>query len=64
MIIAADNLRITRDADTRRRYQRAFVPMLAAAGLDMILMNVLDPSLMRVVDCCGHITDGTVFTWL
>ncbi len=51
------------DPDTRRRYQSAFLPMLAAAGVNMILMNVLDPALMRVAGSCRHITDEAVFTW-
>jgi 5-methyltetrahydrofolate corrinoid/iron sulfur protein methyltransferase len=51
------------DADARRRYQCAFLPMLAAAGLDMILMNVLDPALMRLAGDCRRITAQTIFTW-
>jgi 5-methyltetrahydrofolate corrinoid/iron sulfur protein methyltransferase len=51
------------DADTRRRYQRTFLPMLAAAGLDMILMNVLDAATMRTADACRNLTDGGIFTW-
>lgn len=51
------------DPGTRCRYQHAFLPMLAAAGLDMILMNVLDQATMRVADACRQITDGAIFTW-
>jgi 5-methyltetrahydrofolate corrinoid/iron sulfur protein methyltransferase len=51
------------DADTRRRFQCAFLPMLAAAGLDVILMNVLDPSVMQIAEDCGRIAAGTIFTW-
>jgi 5-methyltetrahydrofolate corrinoid/iron sulfur protein methyltransferase len=51
------------DAAARRRYQSAFLPMLAAAGLDMVLMNVLDSSIMQVAEDCRQITAGTVFTW-
>ncbi len=51
------------DADVRRRYQGTFLPMLAAAGLDMILMNVLDPAGRRIADACRNITGGTIFTW-
>lgn len=51
------------DPDTRSHYQCAFLPMLAAAGLSMILMNVLDPASMRVADACRQITDDTIFTW-
>jgi 5-methyltetrahydrofolate corrinoid/iron sulfur protein methyltransferase len=51
------------DADTRRHYQQTFLPMLAAAGLDMILMNVLDAATMRTVDACRNLTTGGIFTW-
>jgi len=51
------------DAATRRRYQGAFLPMLAAAGLDIVLMNVLDPELMSTAAACRNITGETVFTW-
>jgi len=51
------------DAAARRRYQSAFLPMLAGAGLDVFLMNVLDASVMRVAEDCRQITAGTIFTW-
>jgi 5-methyltetrahydrofolate corrinoid/iron sulfur protein methyltransferase len=51
------------NAAARRRYQSAFLPMLAAAGLDMILMNVLDSSIMQVAKDCRRITAGRIFTW-
>ncbi|MGD9309018.1 MAG: dihydropteroate synthase [Desulfosarcina sp.] len=50
-------------ADARRHYQGAFLPMLAAAGVDMILMNALDPGLMRIVGVCRSITGKRVFSW-
>lgn len=49
--------------DARCRYQKAFTPMLAAAGIGMILMNVLDQEVMRTARTCRRITDGTIFTW-
>jgi 5-methyltetrahydrofolate corrinoid/iron sulfur protein methyltransferase len=51
------------DPDTRRRYQCAFLPMLVAAGLSMILLNVLDPAVMHTVASSLRIADGTVFSW-
>ena len=51
------------DAAARRRYQAAFLPMLAAADLGMILMNALDPPLMEMAADCRKITGGAVFTW-
>jgi len=51
------------DDGTRRQYQKIFLPMLAAAGLDMVLMNVLDPSIMCAVEDCERLTSKSVFTW-
>ena len=51
------------DNRTRTRYQAAFLPMLAAAGLDMILMNVLDTVLMQTASACGRIVGENVFSW-
>lgn len=49
--------------DMRNNYQSTFVPMLAAAGVDMLLMNVLDPAVMRTARTCQRITNGAIFTW-
>jgi 5-methyltetrahydrofolate corrinoid/iron sulfur protein methyltransferase len=49
--------------DTRRRYQCAFLPMLVSAGVSMILLNVLDPAVVRVAGSSQRITDRTVFSW-
>jgi 5-methyltetrahydrofolate corrinoid/iron sulfur protein methyltransferase len=51
------------DQAVRNRYQQAFLPMLAAAGTDFILMNVLDPDLMRTAKACRNITAGSIFSW-
>ena len=51
------------DADTRRHYQQAFLPMLAAAGLDWVLMNTLDPFLMKTAEACRKLAADTIFTW-
>ncbi len=51
------------DRETRRHYQTAFLPMLAAAGLDMVMMNVLDPALMHLVRACATIAGRKVFAW-
>ncbi|WP_372679098.1 dihydropteroate synthase [Desulfosarcina sp.] len=49
--------------EKRRRYQAAFLPMLVCAGVDMVLLNVLDPALMRVARSSQRIVDRTVFSW-
>jgi 5-methyltetrahydrofolate corrinoid/iron sulfur protein methyltransferase len=51
------------DKAVRKRYQQAFLPMLAAAGTNLILMNVLDPDLMRTAEACRNITAGGIFSW-
>ena len=51
------------DAATRSRYQRAFLPMLASAGVSMVLMNVLDPELMEIARACTQISAEGIFAW-
>jgi len=51
------------DAAARKRYQQVFLSMLAAAGTDFILMNVLDPDLMRTAKACRNITADNIFSW-
>lgn len=51
------------DADMRRRYQVAFLPMLAAAGVEMILLNALDAAIMDVAASCRNISADMIFTW-
>jgi F420-dependent methylenetetrahydromethanopterin dehydrogenase len=73
MIIFADILRITLpsigraveclDPGTRGPYQAAFLPILAAAGASMILLDILDPTIMQVVGSSQCITDAAVFSW-
>ena len=46
-----------------RRYQCVFLPMLAAAGLSMILMNVLDPALMDTARTSRNISGDGIFAW-
>ncbi len=51
------------DAATRSRYQRAFLPMLVASGVSMVLMNVLDSELMDVERACRRIKTESIFSW-
>ena len=51
------------DTGTRIRYQSAFLPMLAAAGTTMMLMNALDPTLMGLARACRNITSEEIFSW-
>jgi 5-methyltetrahydrofolate corrinoid/iron sulfur protein methyltransferase len=49
----------------RRRLllEQTYLPMLAAAGLDMVLMNVLHSETVAVGCACRLLTSGGVFTW-
>jgi 5-methyltetrahydrofolate corrinoid/iron sulfur protein methyltransferase len=51
------------DPEARCRYQKAFLPMLAAAGIDTILMNVLDSAILDIARSSRNITGGEIFTW-
>jgi len=51
------------DADTRIRYQSAFLPMLAAAGTTVMLMNALNPKLMDLARACRNIISEEIFSW-
>ena len=51
------------DSDTRSRYQRAFLPMLVASGVTILLMNVLDNRLMDAAAACEKLVAETIFTW-
>lgn len=48
---------------TRMLYQHAFLPMLAASGVTMMLMNVLDPALINLARACRKITAEAIFSW-
>ncbi len=43
--------------------ESVFVPMLAAAGLDFLLLNVLRPTVMCVARTCNLLLQDGVFTW-
>ena len=43
--------------------EAAFLPMLAAAGLDMVLMNCLHTSCVRLARICDSLLSDRVLTW-
>ncbi len=47
----------------KRRAEEAFLAMMAAAGLDMLMMNMFHEKTVRVAETCGAILSGKVFTW-
>lgn len=51
------------DAERRRRTERAFLPMLAAAGLDMVLLDVFHGEAVALARTCVTLLAPHVFTW-
>ncbi|MFY9942634.1 MAG: dihydropteroate synthase [Desulfobacterales bacterium] len=47
----------------RRLLERTYLPMLAAAGLDMVLLNILHSDTLAVGRACRLLTTDRVFTW-
>jgi len=47
----------------RRLLERAYLPMLAHAGLSMVLLNVFHEETMRTARGCNCLKAGGVFTW-
>ncbi len=63
-IAGLSNLTSGRAAAARKSaVESAFVPMLAAAGLDFLLLDVLRPPVMRVARTCNLLLQGGIFTW-
>jgi 5-methyltetrahydrofolate corrinoid/iron sulfur protein methyltransferase len=52
-----------RDRTRRSMLARAYLPMLAAAGLDMILMNVLDEKSVRSARASRMLLSDGIFSW-
>ncbi len=44
--------------------EMAFLPMLAAAGLDMVLLNIFHEPTVRWVDICDRLLGEKVFAWV
>ncbi|MFP4307592.1 MAG: dihydropteroate synthase [Desulfococcaceae bacterium] len=45
------------------RMETAYLPMLAAAGLDMALLNVFRAETVRTARACNALTDPKIFAW-
>jgi len=43
--------------------EAGYLPMLAAAGLDMVLTNVFHPKTLAVAKVCGVLLKEGVFSW-
>jgi len=50
-------------ASKKRLFEAAYLPMLAAAGLDMALLNVFHDQTVRVARACTTLTEQALFSW-
>jgi len=51
------------DRDRKRTVELAFLPMLAAAGLTMVMLNVFHAEAVRLARACESLLSPKVFTW-
>ncbi|QTA83593.1 Pterin-binding domain-containing protein [Desulfonema limicola] len=49
--------------DKKLLLERAYVPMLAAAGLDMALMNIFHSDTIKTAKACNALYSKHIFTW-
>ena len=49
--------------EKKRLAQRTFLPMMAAAGLDMVLMQVFQADVVATAKACDMITGDKIFSW-
>ena len=49
--------------EKKLRMEAAYLPMLAAAGLDMALLNVLREETVRTARACAALVDPKIFAW-
>jgi 5-methyltetrahydrofolate corrinoid/iron sulfur protein methyltransferase len=52
-----------RDPVKKRLAEQTYLPMLAASGLSMILMNILNADSIRVARTCRLFSQESIFTW-
>ena len=48
----------------RRLLEYTYLPMLAATGLNMVLMNHLRTTSVAVAKACDSLTSGKIFSWV
>jgi 5-methyltetrahydrofolate corrinoid/iron sulfur protein methyltransferase len=49
--------------DRKRLMEQTYLPMLAASGLTMALMNVFHEETMETASACDALTEKKIFTW-
>ena len=63
-IIGLSNLTAGATDPARKRIaEQTYLPMLASAGISMVLMNVLNSETMQTARTCRLFTQETIFTW-
>ncbi len=65
-VVGLSNLTTGRDPsdrDRKRAVERAFLPMLAAAGLTMVMLDVFHAEAVRLAGVCESLLSAKVFTW-
>lgn len=51
------------EKEKKLRLERAYLPMLAASGLSMALMNVFHTETVRIAKACNALLHDSIFTW-
>ncbi|MEZ4528171.1 MAG: dihydropteroate synthase [Desulfobacterales bacterium] len=49
--------------EQKRLLEKAYLPMLAASGLSMALLNIFHAKTVAVAKACNALTDPKIFTW-
>jgi 5-methyltetrahydrofolate corrinoid/iron sulfur protein methyltransferase len=47
----------------KRLLQASYLPMLAASGLDLVMMDVLDQEMVKTAKTCRTLVAGEIFSW-
>ena len=65
-VVGLSNLtsgRAASDRDRKRAAELAFLPMLAAAGVTMVMLNVFHTEAVRLARACESLLSPKVFAW-
>jgi 5-methyltetrahydrofolate corrinoid/iron sulfur protein methyltransferase len=49
--------------DKKKLLERTYLPMLAASGLSMVMLNVFHDETLRVARACNVFRDDNIFAW-
>lgn len=63
-IIGLSNLTTGRGYKEKRLlFEKTYLPMLSAAGLDMVLLNIFHDETVEVAKACNRLKDDKIFSW-